>query len=426
MAQDDAPRPYQAKTFVQTAEAALPQLDTWSQVGEEEVAVVAEMTRRNELSGGTSTVREFEERWREWIGSQFSITTFNGTTALWSAYFGVGVGPGDEVICPINTWICSISSVPMMGATPVFCDIDPETLMMDPADVEARITPRTAAILPVHLWGNVADMDALLAIGRKHGIPVIEDVSHAHGAKYRGRMCGSLGIAGCWSLQGSKPISAGEGGIMVTDDVEVFERACLLGQCNRIQGIDMIRPKYADLQPLGIGIKFRSHPLGIGIAGVQLSKIDALNNARRAYVEEVEAGLADVPGLRPLNRYDGAERAGFYAFPVIHEPERMNGVTSEALVDALKTAGLKVGRGGYGNLHEKPLFRDGFDLFTKTRGPLCAENGWKGYKLGDFPKAELAKERTVFLPVLSEPVPDGAKIVLEAIGRVVNGLMKQA
>jgi perosamine synthetase len=424
MAQDYTPMPFQAKTFVQTAEAALPQLDTWSQITEDEVDLVADMTRRNEISGGTPVVREFEERWRQWIGSQFSISTFNGTTAIWSAYFGIGVGPGDEVICPVNTWICSIASVPMMGGTPVFCEIDPETLMMDPADVEARITPRTVAILPVHLWGNVCNMDAILEIGRKHGIAVIEDVSHAHGAKYRGKMCGSMGIAGCWSLQGSKPISAGEGGVMVTDDVEVFERACLVGQCNRIQGIDMVRPKYAELQPLGLGIKFRSHPLGIGISNVQLSKIDELNRKRRAYVEEVEAGLVDVPGLRPLKVYEGAERAGFYGFPVIHEPEKMNGVTPEALVEALKTVGLKVGRGGYGNLHDLPLFQQGFDLFTKKRGPLCPESGWKGYRNGDFPNAELAKERTLFLPVLSEPIPNAAQMVLDAIARVVDGLMK--
>src|SRR5512135_1981405 len=101
MAQDFAPMPFQAKTFVQTAEAALPELDTWSQIGDDEVDVVCDMTRRNEISGGTPVVREFEERWRKWIGSQFSITTFNGTTAIWSAYFGVGVGPGDEVICPV-------------------------------------------------------------------------------------------------------------------------------------------------------------------------------------------------------------------------------------------------------------------------------------------------------------------------------------
>ena len=170
------------------------------------------MTRRNELSGGTPIVRDFEKAWREWIGARFSITTLNGTSALYSAYFGLGVGPGDEVICPVNTWICSIAPAVLLGAKPVFCDIDPNSLEIDPDDVRAKITDKTACICAVHLWGNLCDLDALLAIGKEFDVPVLEDCSHAHGAKYKGAMCGSIGKVGCWSLQGSKPVSAGEGG----------------------------------------------------------------------------------------------------------------------------------------------------------------------------------------------------------------------
>ena len=279
-----------ARTFVQTGQRALAELDAWEQIGEEEVALVAEMVRRNELSGGTPVVREFEAQWREWIGSRFCVSVLNGTSALYSAYFGLGVGPGDEVICPVNTWICTIAPAVLLGARPVFCDIDADSLMLDPADVEAKITERTACICAVHLWGNVCDLDALMAIGEKHGIPVLEDCSHCHGARYRGKMCGSIGAAGCWSLQGSKAVSAGEGGVLTTDDVDVFERACLVGQVNRISGIDLVSERYTEYQPLGLGMKFRAHPLGIGIAKVQLDKLDELNARRRGYIEAVEAG----------------------------------------------------------------------------------------------------------------------------------------
>ena len=412
------------RTFVQTGAAALPELDRWQQITEEEVEMVAAMTRRNELSGGTPIVREFEKAWREWIGTRFSVSVVNGSSALYSAYFGAGVGPGDEVICPVNTWICSIAPAVLLGARPVFCDIDPETLQIVPAEVEARITDRTAAICAVHLWGNPCDLASILEIGAKRRVPVIEDCSHAHGAKYRGRMCGSLGAAACWSLQGSKAVSAGEGGIIATGSVEIFERACLVGQVNRIEGIDLASPRYEELQPLGLGMKFRAHPLGMGLALVQWRRLDELNARRRAYIEEVETGLKAIPGLRPVRVCEGAQRAGFYGFPVIHEPDEMEGIPTRRLADALNGAGLKVTLSPYPNLHELPLFAKGFDVFTRNRGPLCAGSGYPGYRRGDFPGAELAAARTLFLPTLSDPVPGAAGIVLETIAATVARLRR--
>lgn len=404
------------KTFVQTAEAVLPELDRWEQIGEAEVALAAEMTRRNELSGGTPVVRDFERVWREWIGAKYAISVMNGTSALYSAYFGLGIGPGDEVICPVNTWICTIAPAILLGARPVFCDIDPETLMLDPADVHARITPKTRCICAVHLWGNVCDLAALDAVVRPHGIPIIEDCSHAHGARYKGRMCGSIGVAGCWSLQGSKPISAGEGGVMTTDDLDLFERACLVGQVNRIAGIDLVGARYEEHQPLGLGMKFRAHPLGIGIAGIQLEKLPELNRRRAAYIAEVEAGLSAIPGLRPIGVYDDVERGGFYGFPAIHEPKVM-GLSTEDFVQRSNALGLQVTLAPYPNLHDLPLFAKGFDVFTRNRGPLCPSEGYPGYRPGDFPNAELAARRTVFLPRLSDPLPEAAAIVLDALRR---------
>ncbi len=411
----------ETRTFVQTAMAAAPELDSWKQIDEEEVAVVAEMTRRNELSGGTPVVRAFEKEWKEWIGAKYGLTVFNGTSALYSAYFGLGVGPGDEVICPVNTWICTIAPAFMLGAKPVFCDIDPETLLMDPADLRKRITPNTRCIVPVHLWGNVCDMDAILAIAREHTISVVEDCSHAHGAKYKGRMCGSLGDAGCWSLQGSKPVSAGEGGVLVTNNTDVFERACLVGQVNRIAGIDLVCETYAEYQPLGLGMKFRAHPLGIGIAKAQWAKLPELNRRRQAFVEEVEAGLAAIPGLRPVKVHEGAERGGFYSFPILHDPSAMNGLSTLDFIARVKTKLPGVAVTPYPNLHTLPLFAKGFDLFTRNRGPLCPESGYKGYKMGDFPNAEKAYMHTIMLPILSNPVPEAAKIILAILKEAASG-----
>lgn len=404
----------QTRTFIQTGASALPELDRWRQITEEEVEIAAKMVRRNELSGGTPVVREFERMWRDWIGTRFSVSVMNGTSALYSAYFGIGVGPGDEVLCPVNTWICSIAPALLLGARPVFCDIDPDSLMLDPADVREKITDKTRCICAVHLWGNVCDIDALVDIGNEFSIPVLEDCSHSHGAKYRGRMCGSVGHAGAWSLQGSKAVSAGEGGMLATDDVDIFERACLVGQVNRMAGIDLVGAKYEELQPLGLGMKFRAHPVGIGIAMVQLRRLPELNERRRKFVEQVENGLATIGGLRPIQVHDGVERAGFYGFPIIHEPEVMRKSTDD-YIEAVNARGLKVTRSPYPNLHELPLFARGFDIFTRNRGPLCAHEGWRGCKAGDFPNAELAMSRTIFLPRLSDPIPEATEIVLDIL-----------
>lgn len=166
-------------------------------------------------------------------------------------------------------------------------------------------------------------------------------------------------------------------------------------------------------------MKFRAHPLGIGIAKVQLAKLTELNARRAAFIEEIETGLAEIPGLRPVTVYQGAERAGFYGFPVIHEPDE-TGVSTEDFVEALKKAGLKVSRKPYPNLHELPLFAEGFDIFTRNRGPLCASEGYTGHKPGDFPKAELAADRTVFLPRLSDPIPEAGTLVLDTLHKVAT------
>ncbi|MCG3179688.1 MAG: UDP-4-amino-4-deoxy-L-arabinose--oxoglutarate aminotransferase [Phycisphaerae bacterium] len=399
----------EAPVFVQTADA-VQELDRWEQVGEEEARMVYEMTLRNELSGGTPVVRQFEAEWRRLTGLKFALTTVNGTSALYSALFGLGVGPGDEVICPDYTWICTVSPAPLLGAAPVFAESDPRTMMIDPDDIARRITPRTKAIIVVHLWGWVCDMDRIVAVARKAGVPVIEDCSHSHGATYRGKPVGSIGDVGCWSLQGTKPVSAGEGGVLATDDVDVFERACLVGQVNRIKGVDLVTTRYRDLQPLGTGMKFRAHPLGIGIASVQLAKLPELNRRRGAYVERIEAGLADVAALEPIPTSPGSQRGGFYGFPVRFRSERVGGASTADYIKACAGRGLKVGASVYPALHTLPYFAKGFDLFTGGRGPLV--DGWRGYKPGDFPATRKLLTELLFLPVLSDPVDGAAEKIL--------------
>ncbi|RKU12116.1 hypothetical protein C6501_11430 [Candidatus Poribacteria bacterium] len=435
--------------FEISEDAPFPKLDQWHQITEVEAQIAYEMTLRNELSGGSSVVQEFEKIWRERHQTQFAISLSNGTAALHSAMFGLGVGPGDEVICPTYTWMGSITPALMLNARPVFCEVDPKTLLIDFNDVRQRITERTKAIVAVHLWGNVCDMEALMALSEETGVPVIEDCSHAHGASYKGKPCGSIGQVGAWSLQGSKAVSAGEGGMLATDDITVFERACLLGQVNR--GINSIGDpvldpaalNYAHLPPMGLGVKYRAHPVAIGIASVQLQKLDELNVNRRKYIEEIREELQNIPGVHAIEQYTGAEPAAFFGFPICYREEEMHGLPAPMFAHALRKEGvlannnpypLMVGDGvpvfsgslptnsnPYPLLHTLPLFMMGLDIFTNGRGALCtSEMGgdYEGYAPGDLPITEKVCSQLVFLPLLTKPVPKAAERILTAIRKI--------
>ena len=432
--------------FETSPDAPYPKLDEWKQITTEEAALVYEMTLRNELSGASPTVQEFERVWCERHRTEFSVSLTNGTAALHSAMFGLGVGPGDEVICPTYTWMGSITPALTLMATPVFCEVDPKTLLIDVEDVRERITARTKAIVVVHLWGNVCDMDALMALSEETGVPVIEDCSHAHGASYKGVPCGSIGQVGAWSLQGNKSVSGGEGGVLATNDVTVFERACLLGQVNRppnVVGEAVAALQYRHLPPMGLGVKFRAHPLAVGIASVQLKKLDELNANRRAYIKEVTDGLHEIPGVSPVERYDGAEPAGFYGFPIRYHQSEMHGLPAPVFAEALRKEGvlannnpypLLVGDGvplfsgslptnsnPYPLLHTLPLFTQGLDIYTDGRGSLCtADMGgtFRGYAAGDLPVTEKVCSQLIFLPLLTEPIAGAASGILTAIRKV--------
>jgi perosamine synthetase len=389
--------------------------DRWLQITEAEARAVYERTLQNELSGATKAVREFEMRWKKWTGARYALTTANGSSALFCAYFGLGIGPGDEVICPTYTWINSIGPALLLGARPVFCECDPGTLLLDPCDVRRKLSSRTRAIVAVHLWGHVCDMDALASISQETSIPIVEDCSHAPGASYHGRMVGRWGRVGCWSLQGSKPISAGEGGVLATDDRQAFERACLVSQGSRLGSLTL--PEHALHQPLGLGMKLRAHPLGIAIAAIQLDRLPGLNQRRGAYIEAVEAGLEGVPGIRKVTVLPGAKRAGYYGFPVFHVAEEHHGLSTTDFIAALNQAGVAAAPAdSYPLLHRLPLFSQGYDLFTRNRGPLSGD--YPGYREGDFPHSEAMHRRLVFLPVLSDPAPEAIDWLVGSIRRV--------
>lgn len=246
-------------------------------------------------------ISEFEKGFAAYCGVKHAIACNNGTTALHLALVALGVGPGDEVIVPSLTYIASANAVTYCGATPILIDNDPRTFNLDPAKLEALITPRTKAIMPVHLYGQVADMDPILAIAKKHGLMVIEDAAEAVGATYKGKMSGSLGACATFSFFGNKIITTGEGGMITTNDDELARVMRLY----RSQGMDPNRRYWFPV----VGFNYRMTNIQAAIGLAQLERVDEHLAARekvRGWYEEKLARLGNrvmKPYVAPTGRH---------------------------------------------------------------------------------------------------------------------------
>lgn len=379
--------------------------ENWKKIQQEEIDLVVEMLEREEISAaGFGVMREFEEEFRDFEGTRYALSQCSGTSTLEAAYFAVGVGPGDEVIVPSYTWQAQIGPIIHNNAVPVFCEIDPHTLTADPDDIRRKITSRTKAISIVHIWGNVADMDAIMQISDEFGIPVIEDCSHAHGAEFDGKKVGSIGAVGCFSLQGSKPLTAGEGGVVVTSNTEYYERILIYGHAGRISR-DLVTDKYRFLGDPGLGYKHRAHPLAMGIAKVQLSRIDQVNALRTRSVQILDEGLCDIPGVSVVQVHPKAKRGGLYEYRAIYEPKELDGLPREKFIDALRAEGVWIETCRYRLWHKHPAF-NGYSLRNGCPFYCPYGNGYEPLKEGALPVTEDVYNRLLTIPVFTQP-PEG-------------------
>jgi perosamine synthetase len=234
-------------------------------------------------------IQRFEDGFRQHLGVRHAIATSSATGALHVGMAGLGIGPGDEVILADINWIASVAPITYLGATPVLVDILPDTWCLDPAAVEAAITPRTKAILAVHLYGNLCDMDALQAIADKHGLHLIEDAAEAIGSVWHGKRAGSMGAFGAFSFHGTKTITTGEGGMFVTNDAALFERVLTLSNHGRARG------ETRQFWPECIGFKYKMSNVQAAIGCAQVERIDELVAGKRRVFENYRAALAGLP-----------------------------------------------------------------------------------------------------------------------------------
>ena len=320
---------------------------------------------------GIDIADEFERKFSEWNGTKYASSAVNGTASLLAAFYAVGLGPGDELICPSITYWASCLGAIHLGASVVFCDVSPVDLTADPKSIEAHITPRTKAIVVVHVYGSPCDMDPIMAIARKHGIKVIEDVSHAQGGLYKGRRLGTIGDCGCMSLMTGKSFAIGEGGMLVTDDWEIYRRVVRWGQYERI-GRCWSPEEFARTKKLPVGgVKNRLNQCCAAIGIEQLKKYDSecaeIEKAMLYYWDKVK----DVKGLGLMYpSYANSNKAGWYYSRAHYDPEAFGGVTAEAFAAALnaEVGGRRFDDGINFPLHTSSIFNDE-DLFGNGKPP---------------------------------------------------------
>lgn len=353
--------------------------DAWRSIHLRDFARLASLALRDVStlrSGGP--IRDFERAFARSLGSPYALMTNSGTAALHSAYFAAGVGPGDEVIVPSYTFFASVAPMLPLGGVPVFCEVDPQTLTADPDDVESRITPRTRAICVVHLWGNPARLDRFADIAERHDLVLIEDCSHAHGATYAGRPVGTWGKIGCFSLQGSKPVSGGEAGVAVTADPTLFDRMLVLGHFPR-PATDQVNGTF-DIGELSLGFKYRAHLYAAVLASGGLSRLGELNRRRRHNYEVLGAELEGSEALDVIGEHPDATRGGFYRFVLRFHAERTRGWDRRSFVKAAIGRGIPVGVDPYPPLHLQPLFAKRAWADRNAFGRLLQESPSGGFE----------------------------------------------
>jgi dTDP-4-amino-4,6-dideoxygalactose transaminase len=309
------------------------------------------------------------------------------------------------VIAPAYTHLSTV--LPMLHAqlVPVLCDVDPETGNIDVADAARRLSPRTRAIVVTHQYGLVCDMDAVGELARRHGLRVVEDASHAHGARRYGRLAGTFGDVAAFSLQAHKVVPAGEGGVLITNDPRIAERAALLGHFR--QPTAGMSDAYAAFAETGYGLKNRLHPLAAALALVQLEKLPERIAQRKANADHFTAGLRDVPGVRPLPTPEGASRGGYFRFLVHYDETALGGLSADRYIEALRAEGVaEVTPGRLARpLHLTRMFQTLDDRMYRTGWPRRGARVLREivHSPGDFPAAELFSASTLQFPAFTEP-----------------------
>ncbi|MBO4594854.1 MAG: DegT/DnrJ/EryC1/StrS family aminotransferase [Clostridia bacterium] len=383
---------------------------TGNRFGKEELEQVKEALEQNTLFYffGNKT-KQFTEKFAEMYGMKYCYTTSSGTAAVHTAL--CGIGPGDEVITSPITDFGSVIGVLFQGAIPVFADIDPETYNMDPENVEKAITPKTKAIVVVHLAGNPCDMDGIMVVARKHNLLVVEDCAQSYLSYYKGKLVGTIGDVGAFSLNDFKHISAGDGGMCITNDEERYKKGFMFADknYNRFGGNQRDVPYLAP--------NYRISELQSAVAIAQLDKLDFICSSRNRYGEGLTAGIKDLDGVK-IHKVREGNKSSYWFYLMRIEEEKL-GVSRDEFLKALVAEGVNASTYLTNCVYQYPMFKN-LNAFDGTKYPF--ESPYNDRKItypdGLCPLAEKALKQVIYLRVNEFFSERDLKETVEAIRKV--------
>ncbi len=393
-------------------------------LSEEEEEEVVACLRSGWLATGPR-VSQFESAFADFVQCEDAVAVTSGTAALQLALMALDFKEGDEVITPSMTWVSLPNLVRLMGGHPVFCDIDSQTLNMHIGHAAELITERTKAIVPVHYSGYPTDMDPLMEIAGKHGLKVVEDVSHAQGGLYKGRLLGTIGDVGAMSIMSGKSLACGEGGFLVTDDDDIFERAAAFGHYERIPGLE--NPDFNHLKGMPIGgYKYRMHQLSSAMGRVQLRHYDVrvaeIQRAMNHFWDQLEG----VPGIRPHRPAadSGSTMGGWYAAKGLYVAEELGDLPVARFCDAVNAeiegSGCQLRPGANTLMHTHPMLND-YDVFGDGKPTRIAFSDRDlRQPAGSLPVTETLPERCYSIPWFKHHRPAIIDRFVEAFRKVAE------
>jgi len=381
------------------------ELASWPLRGEREVEAIIEVTKSGNWSYDGPREADFAERFAQFIGSKYALAAANGTVTLQLALEALDIGFGDEVIVPGLTWQATATAVLDVNAVPILVDVEPETYCIDPKKVVEAITPRTYAIIPVHLYACMADMDQIMEIAKKHHLQVVEDGAHTHGSRWRDRGAGAIGDVGSFSMQQSKGMTSGEGGALTTDSEELFYRLYSLKNCGRLYS-DEAGPHGEHVQ----SGNYRITEFQAAVLLCQLERLKSHLDRKDEHAQYLSTLVSEVEGITPFLRREQITRQAYYAFGFRYDAEAFGGVPVQKFREALSAEiGLGVS-GTYEPLNNSPLYQP----HTKKRYRISDEH-WRAIDPRRFrlPVAEKAyREESV---LMAHPALLGTKQDMERI-----------